>query len=114
MGRNKLAVICGHKDWKAWKASGDSRDAMVDFASTQLNTLDPIDDKYRWWNDLGKQHTALQTLLLRNRIRDRGDLAAHGSAKECIGESVLALTVERERMDMMAIFQAVFSEEPVH
>ena len=87
---------------------------MVDFASTQLNTLDPIDDKYRWWNDLGKQCTALQTLLLRNQIRDCGDLAAHGSAKECIGESVFALTVEREWMDMMAIFQAVFSEEPVH
>lgn len=87
---------------------------MVDFALTRLNTLSHIDDISDRWVVLGRQRTALQTLLLRNPLRDCGDLAAHGSAKESIGQSVLALTVEQERTDMIAIFNAVFGEEPVH
>jgi hypothetical protein len=53
-------------------------------------------------------------LLLRNQVWDHGDLAAHQSAKESIGKSILALTVEQEQSDMMAIFKAVFGKEPVH
>jgi hypothetical protein len=53
-------------------------------------------------------------LLLPNQVRDRGNLAAHASAKESIAESIFAAMAEQERADMIAIFKFVFSEEPVH
>ena len=114
LGRNKLAVVCGHKSWKAWKTVSDGRDAMIDFALTRLNALSPIDEISARWIVFSKQRTALQMLLLPNQIRDRGDLAAHASAKESIAESILALMVEQGRADMNAIFKVVFGEEPVH
>jgi len=114
MGRNKLAVVCGHKSWKAWKTVSDSRDAMIDFALRRLNALSPIDEVSARWIVFSKQRTALQMLLLPNQVRDCGDLAAHASAKESIAESILALTVEQGRADMNAIFKVVFGEEPVH
>jgi len=112
MGRNQLAVICGHRDWKAWKASSASRDDIFNSAFMRLKT--PGDDLPQRWLALSSRQTALRMLLLPNQVRDRGDIAAHSSAKRSIGESVLALTVDGERADMMAIFKAVYGEEPAH
>ena len=112
MGRDRLAVICGCKDWKDWKAKSASVDERLESASTQLrnrtNNLPPQ------WNALCSRPTALRRLLLPNPVRSRGDIAAHVSAKECIGESVLALAEEQERKDMIAIFKSVYGEELVH
>jgi hypothetical protein len=62
--------------------------------------------------DLGCQRTALQLLLLPNKIRAHGDIAAHASVQSLIGESVLALVGDQERNDMTAIFHAVYGEAP--
>jgi len=79
-----------------------------------LETINHSDDVSCRWRALGRQHTALRKLVLPNQVRDRGDLAAHTSAKKNIAESVLALTEEQERKDMIAIFKVVFGEEPTH
>jgi hypothetical protein len=63
---------------------------------------------------LGSQLTALRRLLLPNQVRSRGDIAAHVSDPDLMGQSVLALTEEQERKDMIAIFQAIYGKEPVH
>jgi len=110
VARNKLAVICGYDNWKAWKASSDSRDEMLNSAFTRLSALS--NDVSPEWLALGKQRTALQLLLLPSRIRNRGDIAAHVSAKKLIGESILALTEVQERNDMIVIYKAVYGEEP--
>lgn len=112
IGRNKLAVICGHKDWKAWKASTKSRDEIYNTALTRLKTLS--NDVPKRWADLGRKQTALQLLLLPNRLRDRGDIAAHASAPKNLGESIFALPEEQHREDLTNIFWAIFNEEPAH
>jgi len=85
---------------------------MFEFALARLRTITPKDDTSRRWIALSRARTALQLLILRNPVRDRGDLAAHSSAKEGIGKSILALTGERERTDMIIIFKTVYGEEP--
>ena len=110
MGRDRLAVICGCKDWKDWKAKSASMDDMLESASTQLRN--PTNNLPCQWNALCSRPTTLQRLLLPNP--SRGDMATHVSAKEYIGESVLALTNEQEREDMIAIFKSVYGEEPAH
>jgi hypothetical protein len=113
IGRNKLAVICGYANWKEWKACIQNRDEILNSAQIRLTTLSPSDKVSCEWTVLGTQRTALQMLLVRNKVRDRGDLAAHSSARKHIGESVMALAVDQERKDMITIFKAVFGEEPV-
>jgi hypothetical protein len=54
MGPNKLEIICDYKDWKAWKASFNARDTMLDFALMWLNALHPINDASGWWVVLAK------------------------------------------------------------
>jgi len=66
------------------------------------------------WLALGRQHMALQMLLLPNQVQDCGDLVAHSLAKRSIRESVLSLMVDQERVDMVAIFKAVYGEDPGH
>jgi len=112
IGRDRLAVICGHEDWKGWKANSAGRDEMIESVSTRLSN--PNNDLPPDWAALYNRPTALRRLLLRNPVRSRGDVAAHVSAKQYIGESVLALVDEQERNDMIAIFKAVFGEEPAH
>lgn len=112
IGRDQLAVICGHKNWKDWKANSDRRDEILNSALTQLKT--PRDDLPLQWMALGSQLTALRRLLLPNQVRSRGDIAAHVSDPDLMGQSVLALTEEQERKDMIAIFQAIYGKEPVH
>jgi hypothetical protein len=52
---------------------------MLNSALTRLATLD--DNVSPEWLALGKQHMALQQLLLCNHICDHGDTAAHVSVK---------------------------------
>jgi hypothetical protein len=113
IGRNKLAGICGYANWKVWKDCIKNRDEILNSAQIRLTTPSPSDKVSREWTALGTQRTALQMLLVRNKVRDRGDLAAHSSAQKLIGESVMALTLDQERKDMITIFKAVFGEEPV-
>lgn len=84
---------------------------MLTSASTRLQNSG--DDISAQWRALGSRSTALALLLFRNPVRSRGDLAAHASVKKHISESVLALSGERERGDMCAIFEAVFGTESV-
>lgn len=114
LGRDKLAVICGYMDWANWTASTNSREAMVNSVSTQLNAASAGDvDMPRQWIALGSQPTALQMLLSPDRVRCPGDITSQASQK-LIGKSVLAQTVEQDRNDMIAIFRAVYGAEPVH
>ena len=110
MGRDRLAVICGCENWKDWKAKLTSIDEILESASTQLRN--PNNNLPCQWNALCNRPTAIQRLLLPNPVRSRGDIAAHVSAKEYIGESVLALKDEQEREDMIAIFKGVYGEKP--
>jgi len=85
---------------------------MFQTALTRLKS--PNNDLPSQWTDLGNKQTALRLLLLPNRIRDRGDEAAHAAGRKLIGESVLAIMDEQQREDMIAIFVAVYGREPVH
>jgi len=106
LGRDKLAEICGYTDWKHWKTNSD-RDRLYNFALTRLKSNLPLE-----WMALGSRPTALGMLLLPSQVRSRGNIAAHSSARKLIGESVLALTVEQERNDMIVIYRAVYGVEP--
>jgi hypothetical protein len=110
MARDQLAVICGHRNWKNWKAASESSERMLNVASTQLKTHG--NDLSVHWKHLGRQTTALECLLFPNRLRSRGDTAAHVSGQEHIAESVSTLAEGQERKDMIAIFRAVYNEEP--
>jgi len=112
IGRDRLAVVCGHKDWKDWKVNSASRDEMIESVSIRLST--PSNDLPHKWMALRSRPTALRRLLLPNPVRSRGNIAAHASAKQHIGESVLALVDEQEREDMIALFEVVFGEELAH
>ena len=83
---------------------------MLETTSTRLSIAS---DTPHQWRTLGSQSTALRMLLLSSSVHFRGDLAACASAPKLIGESVLSLTVEQEKKDMIAIYQAVFGTEPV-
>jgi hypothetical protein len=111
LAQDKLAIICGHKDWDGWNASSDNREAMLGSALTRLNASNDIP---REWKDLGSQPTVLQTLLCSVRLQSRGDVAVHFSVQKLIEESVLALTAEQEQKDMIGIFRAVYGTELVH
>jgi len=50
-------------------------------------------------------------LLLPNQVRSCEDVLAHGLTQKLIGESVLAVTEERERDDMIMIYRAVYGVE---
>jgi hypothetical protein len=109
-GRNMLAIICGYQDWSDWKTRFD-RDTMINFASSQLQR--PTDAISEYWVALGRQSTALRKLVFPNQVRTRGDDAAHASKQSLIGDSVLSLKGEQERSDMIAIYCAVYGEEPM-
>jgi hypothetical protein len=113
IGRNKLAGICGYANWKDWKACIQNRDEILNSAQIQLTTLSPSNNVSCEWTALGMQCTALQMLLVPNKVRDRSNLAVHTSVQKHIGESVMALTVDQERKDMIMIFKAVFGKELV-
>jgi hypothetical protein len=111
MGRHQLAVICGHKNWMAWKINSDSKGE--DMLGSALMLLKTPRNLPPHWMALGSQPTALRRLLLPNQVRSRGDAAAHHVSEQgLIADSVLALTEEQERNDMIAIFRAIYGEEP--
>jgi len=110
IGRNKLAIICGHQNWRDWKTRIDW-EAMIESASRRLRR--GTDNVSAYWVALGSQSTALRMLILPNVIRSRGDEAAHASGQRLISESVLSLKGEQERKDMIAIYCAVYGEDPV-
>jgi hypothetical protein len=111
LGRDQLAIFCDYADWKAWK-SNSNRDTIYNTALIRLQ--DAGDDLPPDWMALGGQPTALAKLVFPSQVRSRGNIAAHASAKKLIGESVLALSVEQERNDMIAIYRAVYGDEPEH
>jgi len=114
MGRNKLATICGHKNWEDWNASFNTRDEMFNSASTRLNNAAAVNDLPHQWTVLGNRPTALRMLLLPSPVLSCGDGVAHASAQKLIEESVLALMVEQERDDMISICEAVYGTKLVH
>jgi hypothetical protein len=108
MGRNKLAIICGYENWRNWKASFDDRDTMFSLALKRLQT--PGNNISHHWRALAGRPTALQLLVYPNKVRDRGDVAAHASGKKNITEGVLSLPEVQARGDMTTIFAAVYEE----
>ena len=110
LARDRLAVICGHKNWYGWKKHANNlKDTMLNSASNRLQNGDNLSDQ---WKAIHSRPTALKMLFFRNTVRSRGDLAAHASAQKLIGESVLGLA-GTEREDMCTIFAAVYGAEPV-
>ena len=110
LARDRLAVICGHKNWYGWKKHANNlKDTMFNSASNRLQNGDNLSDQ---WKAIHSRPTALKMLFFRNTVRSRGDLAAHASAQNLIGESVLGLA-GTEREDMCTIFAAVYGVEPV-
>ena len=110
LARDRLAVICGHKNWYGWKKHANNlKDTMFNSASNRLQNGDNLSDQ---WKAIHSRPTALKMLFFRNTVRSRGDLAAHASAQKLIGESVLGLA-GTEREDMCTIFAAVYGVEPV-
>ena len=111
LARDRLAIICGYKDWYGWKAA-ESHDTMFNSASNRLQNAG--DDISKQWKAVysRSESTALKMLIFRNSVRSRGDIAAHASAQKLIGESVLGLT-GTQREDMCTIFAAVYGVEPI-
>ncbi|KAG1735908.1 uncharacterized protein EDB91DRAFT_1337530 [Suillus paluster] len=91
IARNKLAMICGF---------------VSNMAKQALAALNSKDRQH--WLPIVSRPTALHLLLHRNRVRDRGDWAAHTSAKDDMSQSILVLKAGPERDDMTFIFRAVF------
>ncbi|KAG2336056.1 hypothetical protein BDR05DRAFT_953627 [Suillus weaverae] len=119
MGRQQLAVICGHKDWIEWKdsqkaisTSGEDfaiRTAMIIEAEVVLRDSK---DASEYWKAVGRDHSTLRLLIHRNHIRTHANIAAHTSSEKDISESVLALTATGDRTHMIIIFRAVYNNEP--
>ncbi|KAG1894499.1 uncharacterized protein F5891DRAFT_717029 [Suillus fuscotomentosus] len=117
MGRDQLAVICGHKNWREWKEMKATSTEGDDFAvrtvmMTEAETiLRDSNDLSEYWKAVGQDHSTLRLLIHRNHIRIYADIAAHSSTEKNIAESVLALAAPGDRTHMTTIFCAVFDKE---
>jgi FtsZ-binding cell division protein ZapB len=118
MGRDQLAVICGHENWREWKEKKATSTPSDDFAvrtamMTEVETiLRDSNDPSEYWKAVGQDRSTLRLLIHRNHIRTYADIAAHSSTEQHIAESVLALAAPSDRTHMTAIFCAVFNKEP--
>lgn len=118
MGRDQLAVICGHENWREWKEKKAISTPSDDFAvrtamMTEVETtLRDSNDPSEYWKAVGQDRSTLRLLIHRNHIRTYADIAAHSSTEQHIAESVLALAAPSDRTHMTAIFCAVFNKEP--
>ncbi|KAG1745349.1 uncharacterized protein EDB91DRAFT_1246209 [Suillus paluster] len=118
MGRDQLAVICRHKDWKEWKESKATSTAGDDFAiRTAMMTeaemmLQDSTDSSEYWKAVGQDPSTLGLLIHPNNIRNQADIAEHSSTEKAIAESVLALATLGDRTHMIAIFCAIYDSEP--
>jgi uncharacterized coiled-coil protein SlyX len=102
MGRNILARICHYNSWIDWKSSFPSLDDLSRSAHEYLTTSEHVSAD---WIAVANRPSALRLLLKPNPVRYRGDMVAHSSTRELIGESVLALRPGWERGDMTVIFR---------
>jgi hypothetical protein len=118
MGRDQLAVICGHENWREWKEKKTTSTPSDDFAvrtamMTEVETIfRDSNDPSEYWKAVGQDRSTLRLLIHRNHIRTYADIAAHSSTEQHIAESVLALAAPSDRTHMTAIFCAVFNKEP--
>jgi soluble cytochrome b562 len=118
MGRDQLAMICGHRDWKEWKDEKAASTPIDDhIIRTVMMTeaeviLQNSTDASEYWKAVGQDRSTLRFLIYRSHIRTDGDIVAHTSTEEAIAESVLALTALSDRAHMITIFRAVYNNEP--
>lgn len=118
MGRDQLAMICGHKNWKEWKDE-KATSTPVDDQTVQTAMMTEAEvilqnstDASKYWKAVGQDRSTLRFLIHRSHIRTEGDIVAHNSTAEAIAESVLALTASSDRAHMITIFRAVYNNEP--
>jgi hypothetical protein len=117
MGRDQLATICGHKNWREWKdektTSTPGDDQSVQTMMTEAEVmLENSTDASDYWKAVGQDRSTLRFLVHRSHIRTEGDYVAHNSTAEAIAESILALTASSDRTHMISIFRAVYNDEP--
>jgi hypothetical protein len=117
MGRDQLAMICGHKNWREWKDEKTTSTAVDDPTIQTMMTeaeviLENSTDASDYWKAVGQDRSTLRFLIHRSHIRTEGDIVAHSSTAEAIAESVLALTASSDRTHMISIFRAVYNDKP--
>ncbi|KAG1889027.1 uncharacterized protein F5891DRAFT_1215975 [Suillus fuscotomentosus] len=118
-GRDQLAMICGHKNWREWKdekttstpSPGDDQTVQTMMTEAEV-ILENSTDASDYWKAVGKDRSTLRFLIHRSHIRTEGDIVAHNSTAEAIAESVLALIASSDRTHMISIFRAVYNDEP--
>ncbi|KIM92063.1 hypothetical protein PILCRDRAFT_83388 [Piloderma croceum F 1598] len=80
MGRDKLAVVFGHKNWQEWRASAGSREELYNSALTRLKE-DPTGVPPQWAN-IGDNPSALRTMLFPKRPVQPGDFVVRASTSD--------------------------------